>query len=89
MSYILCDMDCDKETNKSDIEDHCSDCLCINGSTGGLQQQLSATKAWRSTSVVKGRGRPKTLSVFYYYFVSKTAHELVVNRWSGLSEIKT
>ena len=28
MSYILCDMDCDKEINKSDIEEHCPDCLC-------------------------------------------------------------
>ena len=62
MSYILCDMDCDKETNKSNIEDHCSDCLCINESTGGQQQELSATKAWRSTSVVEERGLPKTLS---------------------------
>ena len=62
MSYISCDMNCDKETNKSDIEEHCSNCLHINEPTGGLQQELSATKAWRSTSVVEGRGHPNTLS---------------------------
>ena len=66
MSYNLCDMDCDKETNKSDIEEHCSDCLCINESTGGQQQELSATKAWRSTSVVEGRDHPNTLSNMKY-----------------------
>ena len=62
MSYILCDMDCDQEINKSDIEEHCSDCLCVGESAGRGQQDVSATKAWRSTSVVKGRGHPKTLS---------------------------
>ena len=62
MSYILCDMNCDKETNKSDIEEHCSNCLHINEPKGGLQQELSATKAWRSTSVVEGRDHPNTLS---------------------------
>ena len=62
MSYISCDMNCDKETNKSDLGKHCSDCTCINESTGGQQQELSATKAWRSTSVVEGRDHPNTLS---------------------------
>ena len=64
MSYILCDMNCDKETNKSDIEEHCSD---FNEPTGGLQQELSATKAWRSTSVVEGRDHPNTLSKLGVY----------------------
>ena len=73
MSYILCDMNCDKETNKSDIEEHCSDCLHINESTGGLQQELSATKAWRSTSVVEGRDHPNTLS-------SRRSHRKKKNR---------
>ena len=62
MSYILCDMNCDKETNKSDLGKHCFDCTCINESAGGQQQELSATKAWRSTSVVEGRDHPNTLS---------------------------
>ena len=63
MSYILCDMDCDQEINKSDIEEHCSDCLCVGGLMDEDQQNMSATKAWRFTSVVEGRGHPKTLSV--------------------------
>ena len=62
MSYNLCDMDCDQEINKSDLEEHCSDCLCAGELVDGQQQDMSATKAWRSTSVVEGRGHPNTLS---------------------------
>ena len=62
MSYNLCDMDCDQEPNKSDLEEDCSDCLCAGELADGQQQDMSATKAWRSTSVVEGRGQPKTLS---------------------------
>ena len=65
MSYILCDMDCDQEINKSDVEEHCSDCLCVGKLVDEDQQDMPATKAWRSTSVVEGRGHPKTLSVNY------------------------
>ena len=66
MSYISCDMDCDKEINKSDIEEHCSDCLCVGGLMDEEQQNVSAMKAWRSTSVVEERGLPKTLSRVIY-----------------------
>ena len=62
MPYSLCDMDCDQEINKSELEEHCSDCLCVGGLMDEDQQIVSATKAWRPTSVVKGRGHPKTLS---------------------------
>ena len=62
MSYILCDMDYGQEINKSDLEEHCSDCLCVGEMTDRGQQDVSATKAWRFTSVVEGRGQPKTLS---------------------------
>ena len=62
MSYILCDMDCDQEINKSDSEEHCSDCLCVGELADRGQQDMPATKAWRSTSVVEGRGHPNTLS---------------------------
>ena len=63
MSYILCDMDCDQEINKSNVEEHCSDCLCVGELVDEDQQEMRATKAWRSTSVVKGRGHPKTEDV--------------------------
>ena len=62
MSYSLCDMDCDQEINKSDIEEHCSDCLCISGLEDLDQQDMPATKAWRPNSAVEERDRPKTLS---------------------------
>ena len=62
MSYILCDMDCDQEINKSDSEEHCSDCLCVGELADREQQDTPATKAWRSTSVVEERGHPNTLS---------------------------
>ena len=62
MPYSLCDMDCDQEINKSDIEEHCSDCLCVGKLMDEDQKIVSATKAWRSTSVVEGRGHPNTLS---------------------------
>ena len=68
MPYSLCDMDCDQEFNKSDIEEHCSDCLCVGGLEDLDQQDMPATKAWRPTSVVKGRGQPKTLSSNCYIF---------------------
>ena len=64
MSYNLCDMDCDKEINKSDTEEHCPDCLCVGESASRGQQDVSAMKAWRSTNAVEERGRPKTLSFF-------------------------
>ena len=63
MPYSLCDMDCDQEINKSDIEEHCSDCLCVGGLEGSDQQDMPATKAWRPTSVVEERDRLKTLSI--------------------------
>ncbi len=63
MPYSLCDMDCDQEINKSDIEEHCSDCLCVGGLEDLDQQDVPATKAWRPTSVVEERDRPKTLSI--------------------------
>ena len=62
MSYNLCDMDCDQEINKSDIEEHCSDCLCVGGMEDLDRQEMPATKAWRPTSVVEERDRLKTLS---------------------------
>ena len=62
MSYILCDMDCDQEINKSDIEEHCSDCLCVGELASKDREDVYATKAWRSTSVMEERGLPKTLS---------------------------
>ena len=64
MSYSLCDMDCDQEINKSVLEGHCSDCLCVGGLMDLDRQDVPATKAWRSPSVVKERGRPKTLSLY-------------------------
>ena len=64
MPYRLCDMDCDQEINKSDIEEHCSDCLCVGGLENLDQQDVPATKAWRPTSVVEERDRLKTLSLF-------------------------
>ena len=73
MSYNLCDMDCDQEINKSDIEEHCSDCLCVGDMAGREQQEMSATKAWRSTSVVEERGLPNTLS-------SRRSHRKKKNR---------
>ena len=65
MPYSLCDMDCDQEINKSDIEEHCSDCLCVGGMEDLDQQEMPATKAWRPTSVVEERDRPKTLSIWH------------------------
>ena len=62
MSYSLCDMDCDQGINKSDKEEHCSDCLCVGSLVDLDQQEMPATKAWRPTSVVEERDRPKTLS---------------------------
>ena len=62
MPYSLCDMDCDQEINKSDIEEHCSDCLCVGGMEDLDRQEMPATKAWRPTSVVEERERLKTLS---------------------------
>ena len=62
MPYSLCDMDCDQETNKSDLAEHCSDCLCVGGPADEDQQDVPATKAWRPTSVVEERDRLKTLS---------------------------
>ena len=70
MSYILCDMDCDQEINKSDLEEHCSDCLCVGEMADREQQDMPATKAWRSTSVVEGRGHPKTLSDTNRFYAS-------------------
>ena len=64
MPYSLCDMDCDQEINKSDIEEHCSDCLCVGGMEDLDRQEMPATKAWRPTSVVEERDRLKTLSIF-------------------------
>ena len=73
MPYSLCDMDCDQEINKSDIEEHCSDCLCVGGMEDLDQQDVPATKAWRPTSVVEERDRPKTLS-------SRRSHRKKKNR---------
>ena len=55
-------MNCDQETNKSDIEEHCSDCLCTGGLEEGNHRFVPARKAWRSTNVVEERGRLNTLS---------------------------
>ena len=73
MPYSLCDMDCDQEINKSDIEEHCSDCLCVGSLVDLDQQDVPATKAWRPTSVVEERDRPKTLS-------SRRSHRRKKNR---------
>ena len=73
MPYSLCDMDCDQEINKSELEEHCSDCLCVGGLMGLDRQDVPATKAWRSPSVVEERGRPKTLS-------SRRSHRKKKNR---------
>ena len=69
MPYSLCDMDCDQETNKSDLAEHCSDCLCVGDPAGKDRQDVPATKAWRPTSVVEERERLKTLSdlVFWHF----------------------
>ena len=64
MPYSLCDMDCDQDINKSELEEHCSDCLCTSGLEDLGQQDVPATKAWRPTSVVEERKRLKTLSMF-------------------------
>ena len=66
MPYSLCDMDCDQETNKSDLVEHCSDCLCVGGPAGLDQQDVPATRAWRHTSVVEERDQPKTLSQIHF-----------------------
>ena len=63
MPYSLCDMDCDQGINKSELEEHCSDCLCVGGLVDLDRQDVPATKAWRPTSVVGERDRPKTLSI--------------------------
>ena len=73
MSYIICDMNCDQETNKSDIEEHCSDCLCTGGLAEGNHRFVPARKAWRHTNVVEERGRLKTLS-------SRRSHRRKKNR---------
>ena len=62
MSSIICDMDCDQETNKSIIEKHCSDCLCMGKLADGNHGHVPARKARRSTNVVEERGRFNTLS---------------------------
>ena len=64
MPYSLCDMDCDQDINKPELEEHCSDCLCVGGLVDLDQQDVPATKAWRPTSVVEERDRLKTLSKF-------------------------
>ena len=66
MPYSLCDMDCDQDINKSELEEHCSDCLCTSGLEDLGQQDVPATKAWRPTSVVEERDRLKTLSEFLF-----------------------
>ena len=78
MPYSLCDMDCDQEINKSDIEEHCSDCLCVGGLEGSDQQDMPATKAWRPTSVVEERKRPKTLSGINKRLFQERSHILVL-----------
>ena len=55
-------MDCDQDINKSELEEHCSDCLCTSGLEDLGHQDVPATKAWRPTSVVEERKRLKTLS---------------------------
>ena len=70
MSSIICDMDCDQETNKSIIEKHCSDCLCTGGLAEGNHGFMPARKAWRWTNVVEERGRFNTLSIFYNFRIS-------------------
>ena len=62
MSYILCDMNCDQETNKSIIEKHCPNCARIGGLAGKGPKFVFARKAWRSTNVVEERGQLNTLS---------------------------
>ena len=71
MSYSLCDMDCDQDINKSELEEHCSDCLCTSGLEDLGQQDVPATKAWRPTSVVEERKRIKTLSWATSFSASK------------------
>ena len=73
MPYSLCDMDCDQDINKSELEEHCSDCLCTSGLEDLGQQDVPATKAWRPTSVVEERKRLKTLS-------SRRSHRKKKNR---------
>ena len=55
-------MNCDQETNKSVIGEHCFDCLCTGELAGVGHGIVPARKARRSTNVVKERGRPDTLS---------------------------
>ena len=62
MSSIICDMNCDQETNKSVIGKHCFDCLCTGELAGVGHEDMPARKARRSTNVVEERGRPNTLS---------------------------
>ena len=68
MSSIICDMNCDLETNKSIIEEHCSDCLCTNELADGDHGFVPAKKAWRPNNVVEERGRFNTLSVISRVF---------------------
>ena len=64
MSSIICDMNCDQETNKSIIEEHCLDCLCTGELANGDHEFVPAKKAWRPNNVVEERGRFNTLSQF-------------------------
>ena len=56
-------MNCDQETNKSIIEEHCPNYVGVGGLAGEMPGFVSARKAWRSTNVVEERGRPNTLSL--------------------------
>ena len=70
MSSIICDMNCDQETNKSIIEEHCLDCLCTGELANGDHEFVPAKKAWRPNNVVEERGRFNTLSIFYNFRIS-------------------
>ena len=45
MSSIICDMNCDQETNKSVIKEHCFDCLCMGGLADVGHGHMPARKA--------------------------------------------
>ena len=78
MSSIICDMNCDQETNKSIIEEHCLDCLCTGELANGDHGFVPAKKAWRPNNVVEERGRFNTLSESCFLCVYERSSSVIV-----------
>ena len=88
MSSIICDMNCDQETNKSVIGKHCFDCLCTGELAGVGHEDMPARKARRSTNVVEERGRPDTLSQLCDGKFSISQPALIVSDPVQISQIR-